>query len=204
MRRRESSLGKMSTCPDPIPRTVYVREDAIVPKLDEWLAQLFEEEHLDQTCKALSMAGQVDEGPGATAIGARRKIADCDQRLSKYRTALDAGADAAVVARWMAEVKGERLRAEHELGIAVPSERLTKEQIRKLVLGLRDIASVLAEADPKLKAEVYVELGVAVTYDQQRRLVSVTAGPKSCTTERVGEGFATITTPAAWRTAWAA
>ena len=135
----------------------------------------------------------------ARAESARRKIADCDQRLARYRQVLDAGADAAVVVRWMAEVKGERLRAEHDLGMAVPSERLTKDQIRKLVLGLRDITSVLADADPKLKAEVYAELGVQVTYDQHRRLVSVTAGPKPCTTERVGEGFATISTPATWR-----
>ena len=128
----------------------------------------------------------------ARAESARRKIADCDQRLARYRQVLDAGADAAVVVRWMAEVKGERLRAEHELGMAVPSERLTKDQIRKLVLGLRDITSVLADADPKLKAEVYAELGVSITYDTERRLVSVTAGLAPCTTERVGEGFATI------------
>jgi len=51
-----------------------------------------------------------------------------------------------------------------------------RHQIRKLVLGLRDITSVLADADPKLKAEVYAELGVSITYDTERRLVSVTAG----------------------------
>jgi hypothetical protein len=65
---------------------------------------------------------------------------------------------------------------------------MTKAQIRALVLGLRDITAVLADADPKLKAEVYAELGVNTTYDPERRLVSVTAGPSPCTTERVGEG----------------
>jgi hypothetical protein len=139
----------------------------------------------------------------ARAGSARRKIADCDQRLARYRQVRDAGAEAAVVVRWMAEVKGERLRAEHELGMAVPSERLTKVQIRKLVLGLRDITSVLADADPKLKAEVYAELGVSITYDTERRLVSVTAGLAPCTTERVGEAYRTISTRP-WQMEWAA
>jgi site-specific DNA recombinase len=86
----------------------------------------------------------------------------------------------------MVEVQGERLRAEEELGAAVPGGRLTKEQIRRLVLELRDIAAVLATADPKDKTEVYAELGVRVTYDHHRRVIGVTAGP--CTTARVGGG----------------
>jgi hypothetical protein len=49
---------------------------------------------------------------------------------------------------------------------------------------LRDIASVLATADPKDKAEVYRDLGLRVTYDPERQLESVSAGP--CVTARVG------------------
>jgi hypothetical protein len=91
---------------------------------------------------------------------------------------------AAVVAGWMREVQGERLRAEHELGQTVPGDQLTKEQIRSFVLSLKDIASLLRAADPRLKAEVYAELGVRVTYDPHSRIVSVSAGP--CTKARVG------------------
>jgi hypothetical protein len=54
---------------------------------------------------------------------------------------------------------------------------LTKEQIRSLVLQLRDITAVLATADPKDKAEVYAELRIRVTYDHHRRVIGVTAGP---------------------------
>ena len=168
------------------PLTAYVKEEAIVPRLDAWLATLFDETNLDRTREALAMAGEADDASEARAEAARRKIADCDQRLAQYRKALDAGADVTVVASWMAEVQGERLRAEQELGAAVPGEKPTKEQVRRLVLQLKDIASVLATADPKDKAEVYRELGVQVTYDPHRRLVSVSAGP--CTTARVGGG----------------
>jgi len=72
------------------------------------------------------MAGDADDESEARAEASRRKIADCDQRLAKYRQTLDAGADATVVAGWMAEVQGERLRAEQELGAAVPGGKLTR------------------------------------------------------------------------------
>jgi site-specific DNA recombinase len=168
------------------PKTVNVREDSIVPRLDAWIAELFSDFNLDATCAAVAMAQGADDEAEARAEAARRKIADCDRRLAKYRETLDKGGDAAVIAGWMAEVQGERLRAEPELGKAVPGDELTKEQIRKLVLSIKDIASVLRKADPKLKAEVYAELGVRVTYDPHRRVISVGAGP--CTTARVGGG----------------
>ncbi|HVA04763.1 MAG TPA: recombinase family protein [Acidimicrobiales bacterium] len=171
------------------PKTVYLREDAVVPKLDAWLAELFDPANLDATCEALAMAGDVDEAAEARMEAARRKVADCDSRLAKYRAALDAGADATIVAGWMAEVQGERLRAEIDLGEAVPGEQMTKEQVRTLVLALHDIASVLATADPKLKAEVYAELGVSVSYDHVQRIVRAEARPTNrCANGRVGEG----------------
>jgi hypothetical protein len=141
------------------PKTVYLREDAVVPRLDAWLTQLFDPTNLDTTCDTLAMAGGIDEVAEARMEAARPKVVDCDSRLAKYRAALDAGADAAIVAGWMAEVQGERLRAEVDLGEALPGEQMTKDQVRALVLALHDIASVLATADPKLKAEVYAELG---------------------------------------------
>jgi len=84
------------------PKTVYLREDAVVPRLDAWLAQLFDAANLDATCDALAMADGVDEVAQARMEAARRKLADWDCRLAKYRTALDAGADPTIVAGWIA------------------------------------------------------------------------------------------------------
>lgn len=107
------------------PKNVYLGEDRIVSKLDEWIATLFDPANLDATCEALAMAGGANEVDHARIEAAERKIADCDSRLLKYRAALDAGADAVVVAGWMAEVQGERLRAEQEIGHAQPGGLLT-------------------------------------------------------------------------------
>lgn len=169
-------------------KAVYLREDAVVPRLDTWIAELFDPVNLDRTCEALQAVGKSgdDDATAARAEAARRKIADCNRRLGKYRDQLDRGTDPAIVTVWIREVQGERLRAEAELGATVPGGQLTKEEIRALVFKLRDIAEVLATTDPKLKQEVYRELGVQVHYDPHQRTVCVSAGP--CTTERVGGG----------------
>ena len=117
---------------------------------------------------------------------AHRKLHDCDQRLAKYRQALEAGAEPTVVAGWMAEVQTERVRAEAELVAATPHEPMSKDEVRKLVLEARDIASVLADADAGLKADLYTELGVQISYDPFQRIITATAGP--CTKVRVGGG----------------
>ena len=79
------------------------------------------------------------------------------------------------------------LAAERELGESRPADKLTKDEIRALVLSLKDIVATLRDADPALKAEVYAGLGVDVSYDPARRMVLVSAGTAPCTTERVGE-----------------
>jgi hypothetical protein len=63
------------------------------------------------------------------------------------------------------------MRAEREIGLQ-PTRRFTKEQVRELVEGLGEMATVLTSADPKLKAQFYDELGISVTYDPRRRTAS--------------------------------
>jgi site-specific DNA recombinase len=40
--------------------TIYVREEALLPGLDDWLGELFDTEHLDDTCQTLADAAQPD------------------------------------------------------------------------------------------------------------------------------------------------
>jgi site-specific DNA recombinase len=69
------------------PRAVYLREDKVVPALDEWLGKLFDPANLDETCKQL--AAVYDEHEDTTRIEhARRTLADCDDRLNKYGSPL--------------------------------------------------------------------------------------------------------------------
>jgi site-specific DNA recombinase len=170
------------------PRTVYVREDVIVPALDSWLARIFDPEHLDATCAGLADAsaapGDVDE---ARLEAARRKLADCDDGLARYRAALEGGAEPTVVATWIAEVQGERLAAERTLAWARRTP-MTPDDVRVLLGELGDVSAVLADADPALKAAVYGDLGLRLTYKPAEDLVTVEALPFACAKGRVGGG----------------
>lgn len=53
--------------------------------------------------------------------------------------------------------------------------------------GLKDIPSVLADADPKLKAKLYEELGITVRYDPSTKIVAAQSRPRfACATVSVG------------------
>ena len=134
---------------------------------------------LDAAYEALGAASGATEVDHARIDAANRKLADCDERLAKYRKARDAGADPMVVVGWMSEVQGERLRAEAEIRAAQPASQVTKRQIRELVMSLQGIAEALSDADPKLKAQVYEELGISVTYDPVRHVARLESRPES-------------------------
>jgi DNA invertase Pin-like site-specific DNA recombinase len=60
------------------PNTIYVREDALLPGLDAWLAELFDAEHLDQTCDALAAAIEPDGDVKTRHDEIRRRITELD------------------------------------------------------------------------------------------------------------------------------
>ena len=67
--------------------------------------------------------------------------------------------------------------------------KLTAKQVRALVDGLKDIPAVLADSDPKLKTQLYDELGITVRYDPSTRIVVVQSSPQiACATVSVGGG----------------
>ncbi len=75
--------------------------------------------------------------------------------------------------------------------------------MRALVTSLKDIAAVLSTADPKLKAEVYNELGISLICDHDRRVIRFESRPESPWARvSVGGGTLTMSTPA-WETSWA-
>jgi site-specific DNA recombinase len=168
------------------PRSVYVREAAITEGLDPWLASLFDDDRIDETCEILAGASEPDPDTEDRETWLRREIADVDRRLEGYRAVLDQGGDPAVVARWISDAQRERKVFVAQLGEPVPGGKLTKSQVRALVAGLRDIVSTLADADPEDKAELYRELGITLTYSPDGR-VNVQVLPRGVNV-RVGGG----------------
>ena len=168
------------------PRTVYLREIAILPGLDRWLAQLFDHQHLEATCQTLAATTAPSTPTAAAAEASRRTIRDCDQRLARYRAALDAGADPALVAAWIAETQAERATAEQAHAATRPAPAMTPAEVRTLIKGLPDIVQMLADTPPHDKAQLYEAFGLELTYHPDRRTVIVTADPTRQTGVRKG------------------
>jgi hypothetical protein len=128
------------------------------------------------------------DGDHAAIEQARREIADCDAKLRAHRAALEAGADPAIVAGWMAEVQAQRVVAEARLRQGSGRQRMTAEEITRVVSSLRDLMSVLAAADPVDKAQIYSQLGLALTYHPGSQTVRTEARPLAMYVRIVSEG----------------
>ncbi|MBM0256656.1 hypothetical protein JNW89_07005 [Micromonospora sp. 4G55] len=156
----------------PHPSNVYLREDALTDPLDTWLASAFAPHRIEQTITAMADAQPLDHSP-ATGTAAQTIVTECDAKLERYRTALDAGADPAVVTGWIAQTQAERARAEADLhaNAGTTPRRMSRAEITALVTALGDITTVLRDADPADKAEVYRQLGLRLTYRPETQTV---------------------------------
>jgi hypothetical protein len=129
----------------------------------QWLGSLFDDQQLEETSEILAGASQpnVEDEAGKTTL--TEQIHDCDRRLGQYQAVLDEGAHAEEVARWIAQVHRERANLQAQLGHTILGGKLTSSQVRALIDALRDIVTVLAEADPQDRADLYRELVVSLT-----------------------------------------
>ncbi|HEY6793284.1 MAG TPA: hypothetical protein VI248_01235 [Kineosporiaceae bacterium] len=111
-------------------------------------------------------------------------VGACDTKLDRYRAALGAGADPAVVTEWIAQTQAERRTAQAALDttktptqaarrVEAARAELTEKSLRALIDKLGTIADALATADPDRKAEAYRALGMVLTYDPQSRSVRI-------------------------------
>jgi site-specific DNA recombinase len=156
------------------PSNVYLREDLLLPKLDAWLATLFDPERRQQTIDKL-FASQSDPLEAARSSAAQLKIDDCDKRLASYRAALEAGTDPALISQWIAEVTAQRATAELELQPVAPTRELTRAEITDLIGAMQQIHDQLSRASAANRAEVYQALGLRLTYQPRENRVLTSA-----------------------------
>jgi site-specific DNA recombinase len=90
--------------------------------------------------------------------------------------------DLDTVSAWIAEVKAERTRHEIDLARLNGQTRVTREQVAALVEHMAHLTTLLDQADPRDRAEVYTQLGLRLTYQNDKRLILVQTQPdQACT-----------------------
>ncbi|MER7455068.1 hypothetical protein ABTW96_32805 [Nocardia beijingensis] len=161
------------------PTTVYLREDQLSGPIDSWLADIFHPDRIEHSLTMLEDA-QTDNTPAIES--ARRTLAEHDRKLSRYRAALEARTDPALVAGWTQQVQRERQATAAQLATLEAEQRgirpLTREEIHKLVTSLDGLVHIPKAADPTDKLEVYRQLGLKLTYDHEKRVVVAETAPQ--------------------------
>lgn len=170
------------------PKTVYVREAAIVPEVDRLLVELASPANIDKSAGELVKASRDGDGGASARIeAARRKVEDCEKRIERLVKAIEDGGESEPIRNRISALVAERSAAEAELrGMPATEPPLTKAEARELLQGLRKAVQRLATADPGLRAELYAELGLRLEYDPAERVVRIEV---PCALERVGGGI---------------
>jgi site-specific DNA recombinase len=159
------------------PPTVYVREDAIVGRLDSWLASL-------ATPEALAAVAP----PESDVSGLKQRLSDTNGKLARLVAAIEAGGDVGVLNPRIAALSTERREIEHQLAYRRNLRPAGAAEIRSMLSELRGLVSVLESADPAERATVYADLGVSLRYDPRDQTVQATADLSRVVNVRVGGG----------------
>ena len=173
------------------PRNVYLCEDTFGADVHDWLAGLFAPGQLQNTIDLIT-AVQDDATDDIAAHGARARIADANQKMARYRAAIDAGGDPEEIGTWISQAKAQRIQAETDLRGATAATRLTRHQIEDLMAGIENAATMLSDAEPAKLADAYDKLGLRLTYDPDAQIVRATANPQP---ENIGKWFVSEVRP---------
>jgi site-specific DNA recombinase len=157
------------------PPSVYVREDAIVSKLDAWLAEIV-------TPEALAEAQLAPPEATARDTATKAAIADCDLRIERLLQSVEmAGMPMEWVSKRIVELHNERARLEKTLPDRSQWRPLSPGEIKAMATALGGLMRALQEASPADRSAVYAELGLQLTYDPAansvRAQVDLARGP---------------------------
>ncbi|MEU8223631.1 recombinase family protein [Kribbella sp. NPDC048915] len=158
------------------PANVYLREDVLTRKLNAWIATLFSSEHLDETAHALAA---VDDDHELASVAARlaQRVQTAKAAMVRLRRALEAGWDPVALTEQYNAAAAEKRSAEAELSALKVPERVSAEDIRKMVQDLGDMTVALDQADASDMRSLYEALGLQVSYNHETRSAEVAMSP---------------------------
>jgi site-specific DNA recombinase len=164
-------LGKSRSVPAELadhPPTVYLREDAVTPRLDEWIAGLADPEDL---------AREQDSDLAATARHAalQRQLSDANRKVAALIAAVESGVAVADLTAALRQRTAERDELRAHLERAERPHVMSAVQISELVEELGGLSAVLGAATGAERAQVYASLGLRLDYDPHLRRVKATA-----------------------------
>ncbi|MEO8827833.1 zinc ribbon domain-containing protein, partial [Lapillicoccus sp.] len=161
------------------PSSVYVREDAILPRLDEWIESL-------TTAEALE-GDQHPSSHNAAVDGLKLQVAGVDRKITALVAAIESGAELSQLTDQLKRRAKERDGLKAQLQ-ALPHERpMSTDELSEAIAHLGGIGRLLSSADPVTRHQVYESLDLRLEYDPAGQRISATAG-QACVFNRVRRG----------------
>lgn len=164
-------LGKSRSVPIDLsdhPRTVYLREDAVTSRLDEWIASLADPEDL-------ARGQEVDPVAGAGYAALQRQLGEANGKIAALVTAVESGVAVEDLTAALRRRTAERDELKARLEQAERPRVMSAAQISELVEELGGLSAVLGAATGLERAEVYASLGLRLDYDPHLRQIKATA-----------------------------
>ncbi|GAB2996574.1 recombinase family protein [Amycolatopsis acidiphila] len=160
------------------PKTVNIREDAVVEAINGWIGRLFDPENVDATVAAL--VGSQDDGRsnagGRDAV--KRRLAEAEARLRRYQAAIGSGVDPAALVDVINQAQAERAAAKAELGNAPKEKAVSEAEVYAMIDSLGDLGTVLTEAKPVALERLYQALNLQLRYEPKELAVYATTSPR--------------------------
>lgn len=173
--RNNRALGE--SFPDH-PQSVYVREDAILNSIDEWIASL---------TSPSALASHQHPGGGASDDATRRELSELDRKISALVTAIEAGADIPLLTDQLRRRTAERAGLEAQIRSRPRPGEISADDMKEALAQLGGLASVLKSTDPLTRQAVYQSMELRLDYDPAGPRVTATAAA-ACVHNRVRRG----------------
>lgn len=154
-------FGKSRSVPVDVgdhPRTVYLREDALTPRLED----LARGQEMDPT-----------EGTGYAAL--QRQLSEANSKIAAVVTAVESGVAVEDLTAALRRRTAERDELNARLERAERPRVMSAALISELVDKLGGLSAVLGAATAAERADVYASLGLHLDYDPHRQRVRATA-----------------------------
>ncbi|WP_433722403.1 recombinase family protein [Nocardia sp. CA-129566] len=158
------------------PKTVNLRESAIIGPVNRWLARLFDRDHRDDTIATLVEAHNADSNDGVRET-LRRRFVEAEAKLERHRAAIEAGVDPTILVDAMNAARAEKAIAQSELDNLPRVVPLRAVEVHKLIDSLGDIAAVLDAGRPSDRARIYDALDLQIRYLHTEMAAEVAAIP---------------------------
>ncbi|MQA12471.1 MAG: recombinase family protein [Pseudonocardiaceae bacterium] len=161
------------------PPAVYLREDPLRDAVNGWLGGLFSPDNVDRTVAALVASQDESGGRQGSQEAAKKRLADAEARLRRYRDAIAAGIDPAALVEATNEAQAERAAARAELDNAPAPGTLTDAEVYAMIDALGDVGAAMSSAKPDKLASLYIAVDLQIRYEPDAQAAHATIQPTS-------------------------